>query len=309
IFENKDPAFPLEPQLEAELKNYKVQQRLAERDKGRFKDAESALSDALKDIKKVIRLLDTVINYVPFEIFGGPIIDEEQVAYLEASKRRLWEVQRMLNVARTILPEIPYPQSLDVVTNNGLLNMRFDMEYVDMNWKVKTSQCFGLLATTYRNIQNAMTWVKQYREYTEGAVERLGVVIDSTRNALHNERERIINVVLSGHTTDGQSGSGAQPTSDEPPPPVYEAPHEQENDQHLNLPDIPTNLTPASSVVSLPMEAGHSPLLSAVTPSHNPNAPPQPITPILDLPAIHISSNDDAPAYVSTNTNNPFTRH
>jgi hypothetical protein len=24
-----------------------------------------------------------VINYVPFEIFGGPIIDEEQVAYLE----------------------------------------------------------------------------------------------------------------------------------------------------------------------------------------------------------------------------------
>jgi hypothetical protein len=31
----------------------------------------------------VIRLLDTVVNYVPFEIFGGPIIDEEQVAYLD----------------------------------------------------------------------------------------------------------------------------------------------------------------------------------------------------------------------------------
>lgn len=73
----------MEPQLEAELKNYKDQKRLAERDKGRFKDAENSLSDSLKDTKKVIRLLDTVINYVPFEIFGGPIIDEEQVAYLE----------------------------------------------------------------------------------------------------------------------------------------------------------------------------------------------------------------------------------
>jgi hypothetical protein len=154
-----------------------------------------------------------------------------------------------------------------------------------------------------------MTWVKQYREYTSGAVERLGSVIDSTRNALHNERERIINVVLSGHISDGQSGSSqsgsGQATSDEPPPPVYEAPHD--DNQHLNLPNIPTNITPASSIVSLPMEGGHSPLLST-TPVHNPNSPPHPITPVLDLPAIHISNDDAAPTYVSTNTNNPFTR-
>jgi hypothetical protein len=39
----------------------------------------------LVDIKKVIRILDTVINYVPFEIFGGPIIDEEQISYLDSN--------------------------------------------------------------------------------------------------------------------------------------------------------------------------------------------------------------------------------
>jgi len=91
----------------------------------------------LLDIKKVIRLLDTVINYVPFEIFGGPIIDEEQVAYLEAAKRRIWDIQRLMNVARTILPEIPYPQTLDVVTNNTLLQMQLNLNYIDIAWKGK----------------------------------------------------------------------------------------------------------------------------------------------------------------------------
>lgn len=52
-----------------------------------------------------------------------------------ASRRRLWEIQRLLNVARTVLPEIPYPQTLDVVTNNPLLHMQINMNYVDMAWK------------------------------------------------------------------------------------------------------------------------------------------------------------------------------
>lgn len=46
-------------------------------------EAEKALNTCLGDTKKVIRLLDTVVNYVPFEIFGGPIIDEEQLAYID----------------------------------------------------------------------------------------------------------------------------------------------------------------------------------------------------------------------------------
>lgn len=59
----------------------------ANRDRTRFIEAEKALGTCLVDTKKVIRLLDTVVNYVPFEIFGGPIIDEEQVAYLEGRKK------------------------------------------------------------------------------------------------------------------------------------------------------------------------------------------------------------------------------
>lgn len=70
--------------MKAELRNYTEQSRLAIRDKSRFTEAEKALNVALLAIKKVIRVLDTVINYVPFEIFGGPIIDEEQIAYLES---------------------------------------------------------------------------------------------------------------------------------------------------------------------------------------------------------------------------------
>lgn len=61
----------------------------ANRDRGRFAEAEKALGTCLMETKKVIRLLDTVVNYVPFEIFGGPIIDEEQVAYLDGKKTPL----------------------------------------------------------------------------------------------------------------------------------------------------------------------------------------------------------------------------
>lgn len=87
IFQIEDPDFPSEPKLKAELRNYAEQSRLAKRDKGRFSEAETALSSALIDTKKVIRILDTVINYVPFEIFGGPIIDEEQISYLESKHK------------------------------------------------------------------------------------------------------------------------------------------------------------------------------------------------------------------------------
>lgn len=40
-----------------------------------------------------------------------------------------------MNIARTVLPEIPYPQTLDVVTNNPLLQMQITMHYVDIAWK------------------------------------------------------------------------------------------------------------------------------------------------------------------------------
>lgn len=310
IFMLEDPNFPLEPQLKAELVNYKEQKRLAKRDKNRFSEAEQALSTALVDIKKVIRLLDTVINYVPFEIFGGPIIDEEQVAYLEVAKRRIWEIQRLMNIARTVLPEIPYPQTLDVVTNNTLLQMQLNLNYIDIAWKAKTSQCFGMLATAYRNTQNSLTWVKQYKDYAAGALVRLDEAVNVIRESLKTERKRIMDTVLAGHTGGGGTSSSAAAenpplfsttyhNANDPPPPVYEAPPvgEQYNNQSQgatpsdqHLPAIPANLTPATSFLNLPMNEDNntgitnSPLLTPITPhdNSNGNAPPHPITPVFE---------------------------
>ncbi|OAD03044.1 hypothetical protein MUCCIDRAFT_81058 [Mucor lusitanicus CBS 277.49] len=298
IFMLEDPNFPLEPQLKAELVNYKEQKRLAKRDKNRFSEAEQALSTALVDIKKVIRLLDTVINYVPFEIFGGPIIDEEQVAYLEAAKRRIWEIQRLMNIARTVLPEIPYPQTLDVVTNNTLLQMQLNLNYIDIAWKA------------YRNTQNSLTWVKQYKDYAAGALVRLDEAVNVIKESLKTERRRIMDTVLAGHTGgDGASSSAAADNpplfsttyhnANDPPPPVYEAPPvgEQYNNQSQgaaqsdqHLPAIPANLTPATSFLNLPMNEDsntaitNSSLMPPIT-SHennNGNAPPHPITPVFE---------------------------
>ncbi|KAI7890080.1 uncharacterized protein EV154DRAFT_262411 [Mucor mucedo] len=305
IFTLDDPMFPLEPRLKAELANYKEQRLLANRDRGRFIEAEKALGTCLVDTKKVIRLLDTVVNYVPFEIFGGPIIDEEQIAYLDAAKRRVWEIQRLLNIARTVLPEIPYPQTLDVVTNNPLLQMQITLTYVDISWKAKTTQCFGMLATAYRNIQNSLTWVKQYLQYATTALGRLNEALDSTKVALYNERRRIIEAVLA--SSDGANLPSFTTTyhgSSEPPPPVYEAPADNNSDSHENqqnhLPNIPNNLTPAASISDFPL-GNDSPVMPAAQhlSTSDSTVPPHPITPVF-------GNTNMSPSYVSTNVNNPF---
>lgn len=109
---------------------------------------------ALAELKKTIQLIDSVINYVPFEIFGGPVIEEEQIAYLEgnssqrissilftnsllASKKKIWAIQKLFNAARTALPEIPQPQTLDVVTHNPIQQMQLSIYYIDVSWRSK----------------------------------------------------------------------------------------------------------------------------------------------------------------------------
>ncbi|KAI8875554.1 hypothetical protein K501DRAFT_263628, partial [Backusella circina FSU 941] len=254
IFLNRDPAFPLEPQLHAELSNYLEQKNLAERDKNRLKDSELALSTALKDARRIIRLLDTIINYVPFEIFGGPVIDQEQISLLEAAKRRICDIQRMLNLVRTILPEIPRPNTLDVVTNNPLFELSFTVESIDPNWNAKTAQCFRQIAGVLRPIENALKWVKNFREYTTNALERLTNTLSVTTQALETERKRIIEDVFAGHTGTQESSENdflfADANPEELPPPVYEGPPSQQRSLNLaishglNLPVLPLSRQP-----------------------------------------------------------------
>ncbi|KAI8987713.1 hypothetical protein BDF20DRAFT_284890 [Mycotypha africana] len=334
IFVSEDPDFPSEPRLKAELVNYKEQKRLANRDNERFREAENALAKALVDVKKAIRLIDEVVHYVPFELFAGPIIDEEQVTYLEAARKRTWEVQRLLNKARTVLPEIPYPQTLDVVTNNPLLQMHLNANYIDSAWRgkiilvvltkktkisiklsfhqfiAKATQCFGLLATVYKNTQNSINWVKQYKEYAQGALIRLEKAVEDVKKSLFAERQRIIETVLYNYNNLDQTTAAraAEPStlaapipdilsssyqneiSDLPPPPMYEAPtvpsdgqhqqHQQsidhpEHQQNQHLPVIPQDMTPLSSFSNLsisdPIAETASSSLSPVANRHDYN--------------------------------------
>jgi hypothetical protein len=192
----------------------------------------------------------------------------------------------------------------------------------------KTTQCFNLLATAYRNMQNSMTWVKQYLDYTTGAVIRLNEALENTKKALETERCRIMDAVLAGQL-DGQGDSSSSSNNvdiliNEPPPPVYEAPLGEQNEE--NLPSIPSNLTPTSSLSNFPLGGDHSPLLPPAN-IHAVNVdntvPPHPITPILigdtnTSPSTTINNTANhnnmgqqqqhlqPQPYVSHNVNNPF---
>lgn len=187
-----------------------------------------------------------------------------------AAKRRICDIQRMLNLVRTILPEIPHPNTLDVVTNNPLFELSFNVESIDPNWNgkcihsssidarklislfpsfffftAKTAQCFKQIAGTLRPIENALKWVKNFREYTLKALKRLNNTLSVTTQALETERKRIIEEVFAGHTgTQVEELSEndllfADTNPEELPPPVYEGPPSQQ--RHLATP-IPNNL-------------------------------------------------------------------
>ncbi|CEG81855.1 hypothetical protein RMATCC62417_16005 [Rhizopus microsporus] len=255
IFESEDPGFPVEAQLRKDLKSYYEQKGLASRDKQRFMNASDSLEKTSIGIRKVIQLLDRVVNFVPFDIFGGSLIDEEQIVGIEAAKKKIWEIQGHLNAARTYLPEIPYPHTLDIVTNNPMMNMPLNWNYVDMTWKVKTTQCIAILAAATQNVKSSMNWIEQYKTYAEGAIERLKAAIENTKFSLEEERRRIIEAVLSGQLN-GLNSSGGNSSSDpSPPPPVYEAPPparnslDQNGNQSNSLPTIPSNISLSSPTI------------------------------------------------------------
>lgn len=207
---------------------------------------------------------------------------------------------------------------------------------------VKTTQCFGMLATVYRNVQNSLTWVKQYLEYTKGAIIRLEEAIESTKKNLETERKRIFEVVSAGYMDTSGSSPSNQPglppfstsynsQNNEPPPPVYEAPTTDHGDNRLGLPPndlpaIPGNLTPSTSFSNFPIENSNSPLIPAATlVNTNSSAPPRPISPVIGdanssppvttHPPHTYSSNNtqfnnsnqqQTHTYTSQNVNNPF---
>ncbi|ORZ03305.1 hypothetical protein BCR43DRAFT_483104 [Syncephalastrum racemosum] len=275
VFTVSDPAYPYEPQLKAELQNYLSQQEAATRDLGRFKDADHNLVEARRELMKGTRMVDAAISYVPFDLFGGTIMDVQQLTLIEGVRRHTQEAQRRLNTARRVLPELPHPATLDVVTNNILLQMRLDINYVDIAWKAKAQHAGALFGTVQHNIDSSLRWVRQYIQYTEGALERLKIAVDSVRASLETERRRIVEGILSGEPVDGR----ADDVFDQPPP-MYEAPPEDEEAPTADVPAVPSPLQPTSrqSIPSSPLSSD-------------------------------MMTQQSEPSYVSHNINNPFASH
>ncbi|KAG0179824.1 hypothetical protein DFQ29_001633 [Apophysomyces sp. BC1021] len=294
VFSESQSEYPRESELRAELNNYVEQQRLATRDHSRFRDADHNLSQASRETNQVLRLIEDALNYVPFDIFGGSMMDVQQIAYLEAAKRQTYEVQRRLNYARGVLPEIPYPGTLDVVSNNLLLGLRVDINFVDIAWKAKVQHTFAVMATSQRNIENSMTWVRQYIQYTDGALGRLNGAIGTTKDALEKERQRIFEGVMSGNFTEASSSS--QVVHHDQSPPVYEAPPPTQNQQTPSLPQIPQDMMPMATTSTPSFNSSpFSPPTSLPLASNHPPRPISPATP-----------GTNGTSYVSYNANNPF---
>ncbi|KAI8069936.1 hypothetical protein BC940DRAFT_325684 [Gongronella butleri] len=295
MFGEPSPDHPLEAQLRVEAQNYVDQLSLAKRDLGRFKEVDQTLVQALRQGRKLRDLIAVTLDYAPFDLFGGPMMDPQQMAYVEMCQRTTWDIQRRLNHVRQTLPEIPYPASLDVVTNNPLVSLRLDSNYVDVAWKMKTQQGFQRVAAGEKAVQAALHWVRQYLRYTEGAIERLKEASETTQTSLLQERRRIIDKILRQEpAVDGPLFDGDE--ADLPPPPLYEAPQNEEQTAPINplIPlDIPTTMdnhlalpSPTSARNSLHIRtASQSSSIMDARPTQPPDrpAPPSPTAPNASL--------------------------
>ncbi|CAO3702137.1 unnamed protein product [Rhizopus stolonifer] len=243
IFEFEDPTFPQNTQIKAEIKNYEGQRQLAKKDEGRFTNAEDQLIKSSLGIKKTMHILGKTVNYEPFDIFGTPLLEEEQIRNVEVCKKKMWDIQRLLNAVRTILPEIPHPQTLDVITNNPLLYSQPSWNYFDQAWKVRAVQCLGQMNAVHQNVLNSINWVTQYKKYAREATNRLATAIETTKSRLETERRQTIESILGGNPN-GFHAIGIDHELD-PPPPVYEAPSTDDSSQkyEVPLPAIPSYMS------------------------------------------------------------------
>lgn len=221
----------------------------------------------------------------------------------KAARLHVYEVQRRMNAARQILPEIPHAGTLDCVSNNAFLSVQINGMYVDVAWKgtckytakiypyastywhqcytAKAQHCYAVLSAVHRNIDNSIRWIRDYMQYTEGALSRLQVAIDSTQNALENERRRIVDHVLSGSSADAFQ-TGAAAADIEEPPPMYEGPPEgpPEDTAASAAPPPPTvpNVPPAATASPSSFGSNASSPYLPASPHHHlaASAPPTP---------------------------------
>ncbi|ORX46572.1 hypothetical protein DM01DRAFT_1339571 [Hesseltinella vesiculosa] len=298
IFSEPDSVEPLETHLRVELQNYVDQLSLANRDLQRFKDVDHNLVQAIRQMKKAREVISLTLDYTPFDLFGEPLMDDQQIAYIELCQRACWEVQRRLNNARQILPEIPYPESLDIVTNNPMIQLQLHRNYVDIAWKAKVQQGYQYLVSGEKTCGSALQWVRQYLRYTEGAVDRLKVVLGATQANLLQERKRIIDKTLNQTSSSPVATAQLDDILDGTPPPMYEAPDEPASIP-ASQPAIP---------IDIPMAVSHQDhlLLSASPSSSQHLRTASQSSSVMDTRPIHPPLVPDSPP---RSDHNPFRQH
>lgn len=170
----------------------------------------------------------------------------------------------------------------------------------------KAQHTFALVATCRHNADKSLQWVRHYKQYAEGAQGRLQVAIESTRNALHNERRRIVDGILSGQPVDGFDGTSSSTDYPDQPPPMYEAPPDT-NNAATAPPTIPQE-----AMLSPPSPSNSTLSNTPPTASRPLSNPPQQLSPAQPPPpplanGDHIPPTSAIPPpYKSQNTHNPF---
>ncbi|KAM3580870.1 hypothetical protein VKS41_006927 [Umbelopsis sp. WA50703] len=289
LFAGFHSQFRTEEKLAKDYKDQNAQYQLAARDLQRFKRCKGDLEKAQTLLARCIQDVMLALDYNTYDMFSrGPMADMMEYQALNQAKARSYAVQRFLDSARTHVPEIPHPGSLNVIQGNFLLNMMFDNLMMDMIMQAQIQQTYSMLTVTATNLARGVEWVRQYIRYIEGCHRNLGQVVTVTKRNLDDERFRICSEGLEGTLEDTDRGM----LPDEPPP-IYEPPTD------VTIPPAAPPPNPGMAHLDLPRTEFDASSIGSISPRLSPREP----SPAFETDAI---PSDPAPSYSTTNPNNPF---
>ncbi|KAG2177522.1 hypothetical protein INT44_008033 [Umbelopsis vinacea] len=294
IFDGYHAQFRAEEKLSTDYTNLNEQYQTAARDLQRFRRCRSELEKSQALLTRCLQEMMVAFNYSSYDMFTRePVLDMMEYQALTHARTISMMAQQHLDAARTQVPEIPHPGSLNVIQGNYLINMMFDNVVVDMIMQAQIQQTYQMLTVTGTNLNRALSWVRQYIRYIEGCHRNLGQLVTATKRNLDEERYRIVSEGLEGTLED----TSRDMLPDEPPP-IYEPPSESvetppvapPTNPHRDHLDLPQTEFDSSSIAS------GSPRISYAEPL--PSNPPPSTGNLIDL--------DPVPSYTANTNNNPF---
>ncbi|KAI8575937.1 hypothetical protein K450DRAFT_259483 [Umbelopsis ramanniana AG] len=159
IFDGYHAQFRAEEKLSTDYANLNQQYQTAARDLQRFRRCSS------------------------YDMFTRePVLDMMEYQALTHARSISMMAQQHLDAARTQVPEIPHPGSLNVIQGNYLINMMFDNVVMDMIMQAQIQQTYQMLTVTGTNLGRALSWVRQYIRYIEGCHHTTRCTTDQSKS-------------------------------------------------------------------------------------------------------------------------------